>query len=134
MALTPETLVASYDSLDSRSDPPALHGLGSVDWCGVGHAHGRAKDVPALLRALVSDEPDHRDFALQLLFETIWHQGTIYQATAQTIPFLYNLLEADGPHDKAGVACLLATIAEARPSFAGCEGDPKEDRIVARHS
>lgn len=129
MALTPETLVSCNNSVGAFSDPPALQELGSVEWSAVSHAHGHANDVPALLRALVSDESDHRGFALQLLFETIWHQGTIYQATAQTIPFLYNLLEADGPHDKAGVACLLASIAEGRPSFAACEGDPKETEL-----
>ena len=83
--------------------------------------------MPALLRALVSDEPDHREFACQLLFETIWHQGDVYEATPLVIPFLYNLLETDGSHDKEAIAHLLATIADGHPPKSSrCEGNSKE--------
>lgn len=125
-ALTPDVLISYYETVDPAFDPPPLRDLKSVDWSSLTHAHGKATDVPALLRALMSDEPDHRDFALQLLCETIWHQGDIYEATAATVPFLYNLLEADGPHDKASIAHLLAMIADGLPPFARCEGNPKE--------
>ena len=123
MELTPETLVALYQSVP---DPPPLRGLRGVDWSAVRHAHGPATDTPALLRALMSDNKRHRRFACQLLFETIWHQGNIYTATVPAIPFLYNLLETDGPHDKGAIAHLIATIANGEPSFAMCEGNPQE--------
>jgi hypothetical protein len=74
----------------------------------------------------MSDNKRHRRFACQLLFETIWHQGNIYTATVPAIPFLYNLLETDGPHDKGAIAHLIATIANGEPSFAMCEGNPQE--------
>jgi NAD-dependent oxidoreductase involved in siderophore biosynthesis len=123
MEVTPAKLVALYES---APDPPPLHGLPSVDWSAVGHAHGPATDTPALLRALMSADEDHREFACELLFETIWHQGNIYAATATAVPFLYNLLEADGPHDKQAIAHLVATIADGEPSFAMCDGNPEE--------
>jgi hypothetical protein len=62
------------------------------------------------------------------LLQTIWHQGTIYSATAAVIPFLYNLLEQEGlqDHEKIMVAMILATIADGRPGFAHCENNPSE--------
>src|SRR5262249_37515231 len=109
------------------SAPPllALAGLDQLDWSAVRDAYGPATDTPALLRALVSVNPDHREFASELLHQTIWHQGNVYSATAAAIPYLYNLLEADGPQDKKAIAGLLALIADGQPSFAHCETDPK---------
>jgi hypothetical protein len=72
----------------STPDPPALAGLGAVDWSAVEHAHGPATDVPALLCAAVSHDPDHRGFAWPLLCETVWHQGTVYPASATVVPLL----------------------------------------------
>jgi hypothetical protein len=66
------------------------------------------------LRAAVSDDPDDRQFAIQLLFETIWHQGTVWEATADTVPFLYRALEADETPEKQALAHLLATIADCQ--------------------
>jgi hypothetical protein len=102
-----------------RTDPAALKGLHTVDWSTVSHAHGPAIDIPSLFRALVSDNSDHRNFACQLLFETIWHQGCVYEATAPVVPVLYELLATEGPQDKAAIAHLLATIADGSPAFAG---------------
>ncbi|MCZ2343506.1 MAG: hypothetical protein LC104_17190, partial [Bacteroidales bacterium] len=99
-------------------DPPALTGLGDVDWCAVTHAHGPATDVPALLRAAVSDDPDHRDFAWDLLFETVWHQGTVYPASATVVPFLYQLLEADEVPDRSMAALMCASIADGHSGLA----------------
>jgi hypothetical protein len=96
---------------DPALDPPALRGLDRVTWAAVGHAHGKATDVPVLLRAAAADEPDARELAFDLLYETIWHAGTVYDATPLVVPFLYRLLEADETPDKQRVAGLLATIA-----------------------
>jgi hypothetical protein len=96
---------------DPALDPPAFVGLGQVDWSAVKHAHGKATDVPVLLRAAASDDPDAREEAFELLSETIWHQGTVYSATPLVVPFLYRMLEADETPEKVPVALLLATIA-----------------------
>lgn len=94
----------------SAPDPPALRGLGEVDWSAVRHAYGPAVDTPALLRAFVSDVPAHRLAARRDLFNTIWHQGTVYEATATAVPFLYRLLEADDIPNKSHIADLIATV------------------------
>ncbi len=123
--MTPEELVALYEPRDSVPHLSALHGLDDIDWSILKDAYGPANKVPALLRAFVSGHPDHQKWAAEGLFQTIWHQGNVYTATAAVIPFLYNLLEADGRHDKTVVAHLLATIAEGEPSFVHCEHDAK---------
>jgi hypothetical protein len=124
--MTPDDLVALYRSPYSAPPVLALAGLDQVDWSALGDAYGPATDIPALLRALVSGDPDHREFACSLLHQTIWHQGNVYSATAAAIPFLYNLLEADGPQDNGAIADLLALIADGQPPFLHCETDPKE--------
>jgi hypothetical protein len=48
--------------------------------------------------------------ALQKLFGNIWHQGTVYEATAPAVPFLVELL-ASPRADRAGVLELLGLIA-----------------------
>jgi hypothetical protein len=118
----------------SAPDPPWLPGLSAVDWSAVKHAHGPATDIPALLRAAVSDDPDHRDFAWQLLAETVWHQGTVYSASATVVPFLYRLLEADGVSDPWQAAQLLADIADGRSYLAVHATTPETVAIHERIS
>jgi hypothetical protein len=114
MAVSRKYLARLRRPSDPARDLPALRGLDQVDWAALEHAHGRATDVPVLLRAAGCDDPHARDLAFELLSETIWHQGTVYPATAPAVPFLYRLLEADEARDKTRVALLLATIADGQ--------------------
>ncbi len=108
--------------------------MGDVDWSAVSHAHGAATDVPALLRAVMSDDPDHRDFGWQLLAETVWHQGTVYPASAMVVPFLYRLLETDGVPDQWEAAQLLACIADGHSYLAVHATTPESVAIHERIS
>lgn len=125
--MTVDDLIAQYRSPYSAPPLLALAGLDEVDWSAVSDAYGPATGIPALLRAAVSDNPDHREFAYELLYQTIWHQGNVYSATATAIPFLYNLIEADGPHDKEAIAGLIVAITDGQPSFSHCETDPQAE-------
>jgi hypothetical protein len=69
-------------------DPFAGLDFEAVDWAGLTHAYGSAEDVPALIRSLVSPDADERSEALDGLFGSICHQGTVYSASAPAIPFL----------------------------------------------
>ena len=134
MGMSPAELADLYRS---DPDPAPLQGLRTVDWSAVEDAYGPANDVPALLRALMSWDSAHREAASRILHTTIWHQGNVYSASAAAIPFLYNLLEEDGPQDKADVAGLIALIADGRPPFIDCPDDPTEAarwRDILRHS
>lgn len=91
-----------------------LSGLDRVDWSRLRHAYGAAVDVPGLIRALVDpgsadaetkatarrERKSVFDVACWELWGNVFHQGTVYQASAPTIPFLVEILR-DGPrrHD-----------------------------------
>ncbi|MDP9311003.1 MAG: hypothetical protein M3R24_08950 [Chloroflexota bacterium] len=124
--LTPERLITQYATPNPILDAMLLPGLNSIAWSAFEHAHGEASDVPALLRAILSPIEHHRDFAFQLLFETVWHQGTVYSASAVTAPFLIGLLTNDATPDKASVLQLLAALAEGHSYLAVHERTPEE--------
>ncbi len=89
-----------------------LDNLDEIDWSSLTHAHGEATDVPGLLRSLESTDPKVREESIEELFGNIWHQGTVYTATAAAVPFLYELLTARAVEDKPSIAHLLACIAD----------------------
>lgn len=88
-----------------------LEALDAIDWGALEHAHGDAADVPDLIRSLLSDDADERMDAITFLHETIWHQGTVYTASAAVVPFLYELLIHRDVQDKGGIVSLLGCIA-----------------------
>lgn len=88
-----------------------LSGLSSVNWAKLTHAYGVATDVPDLIRALGSKRSRDRHEALDALAGNIWHQGSIYQATAFAVPFLVELLAEPAVEGKDGILELLAYIA-----------------------
>ncbi len=101
-----------------------LEGLDRIDWSQLSHAYGPATDVPGLLRALASEpaeereeseesdeEPGEHEEALEALGCSIWHQGTVYGATAPTVPFLIELVEEPSVPARAELLYLLQLIA-----------------------
>jgi hypothetical protein len=113
--MTPEELLAKYQSV--HPDIAALAGLSEIDWSSLHHAHGKATDFPILLSAALSQVENDREFALRLLHETIWHQGTIYQATSYTVPFIVNLIQSPDVPNQVDFAYLLASIARGKGYF-----------------
>lgn len=88
-----------------------LETLDSVPWNELGHAYGEATDVPDLIRALASPEPEVSKNAIGRLWSTVIHQGTVYSSTASVVPFFCELLEAPDVQNKTGLLDYLATIA-----------------------
>ena len=70
-----------------------LDGLDDIDWAGLSHAYGSAADVSGQLRALPTEtgDPWADDAPLSALFGSLYHQGTVYEATAAAVPFLVEL-------------------------------------------
>src|SRR4051794_16456277 len=59
-----------------------LEHLDEIDWDGLTHAYGNAGDIPELIRALASRDPDDRENAIDALYDALCHQVcTIYEAT-----------------------------------------------------
>ncbi len=88
-----------------------LNGLDRVSWAGLTHAYGPADDVPDLLRDLVSPDAARRRGALGELNGNIYHQGTIYEATAYAVPFLLEVLTAPECDEQPQLLHLLSSIA-----------------------
>lgn len=110
--LTPKKLVSLYKRPRPDIEEAILTKMPTVDWAAVEHAYGPATDITALLRALLSPDEFHRDCALRLLFETVWHQGTVYEASAPTALCLIQLLQHEQTPDKPGILHLLGSLAE----------------------
>ena len=87
-----------------------LEGIDNVNWSKISHAYGPASDVPAQLRALAFGDEQERKRALHALHGNIWHQHTIYEATAFAIPFLVELVQNQMPAQEE-VLSLVALIA-----------------------
>ncbi|MFS8095646.1 hypothetical protein LFM09_00745 [Lentzea alba] len=87
-----------------------LNGLDQVNWARLTHAYGPADDVPDLIRALVSPDAAARKKALWKLNGNIYHQGTIYEATAFAVPFLLEVLTAPECDEQPQLLSLLTSI------------------------
>lgn len=88
-----------------------LETLDSIPWSELGHAYGEAGEVPDLIRALASPEPDMYQGAIDRLWYTVIHQGTVYSSTASVVPFFCELLEAPDVQNKPELLHYLAAIA-----------------------
>lgn len=93
-----------------------LENLDTIDWRNLHHAYGPANDVPDLIRALVSNDEEERQSAIFELYGNIWHQDTVYEATAYAVPFLIELLESERAQDKDEILGLLAALANGSSS------------------
>jgi hypothetical protein len=87
-----------------------LNELDQVDWARLTHAYGAADDVPDQIRDLVSPDAERRQKALWELHGNIYHQGTIYEATAYAIPFLLEVLTAPECDEQPQLLSLLTSI------------------------
>jgi hypothetical protein len=87
-----------------------LADLASVPWRSLEHAYAAAHDTPHHLRVLLADDDRLRSDALDLLGESLLHQGTTYPATAPAMRFMRRL--ASDPR-VPGRAALLDMLAAA---------------------
>ncbi|MDX8053453.1 hypothetical protein SK571_29100 [Lentzea sp. BCCO 10_0798] len=87
-----------------------LNGLDQVDWARLTHAYGPAGDVPDQIRGLMSPDADRRRKSLWELNGNIYHQGTIYEATAYAVPFLLEVLTAPECDEQPQLLSLLSGI------------------------
>lgn len=67
-----------------------LVSLEEIDWSSVQACYGPATSVPMLLDQLASPSPDERSRAIDELWGCLCHQGTVYEASATAVPFLFD--------------------------------------------
>ena len=61
----------------------------AIDWSTVQACYGPATAVPSLLSQLASPSARERSGAIGELWGCLCHQGTVYEASALAVPFLY---------------------------------------------
>ncbi len=93
-----------------RYSAPVLDGLDDVGWAERSHAYGSAADIPVLLRQAASDGDAARE-AISALYGTLFHQGTVYPATAAAVPFLAELAQW-GPSCRSEFCWMLGMMAD----------------------
>ncbi|MBO0789732.1 MAG: hypothetical protein J2P36_02130 [Ktedonobacteraceae bacterium] len=96
-----------------------LENLDRVPWHRLTHAYGKANDVPALIKALASPQRETWEQALNELYQIIWHQYTVYQATSFAVPFFIELLQHEVTQCRAELLLFLSDLA------IGCSDDKK---------
>ena len=107
-----------------------LKGLDDVDWASIRHAYGPASDVPDLLRALVSDNLTVREQAHYKLMSSIVHQGTVYEASVEAIPFLVQLVDSPLVDNEAPLNLLQYIPLGGLDSPELCEQTREKLRII----
>jgi hypothetical protein len=102
-----------------------LEGLNKVDWQNVRHCSGPADNIPKLLQDLLSIDKKTQSSAILQLFDNIWHHGTVYEAAAQAVPFLYEILENPFCSERFSIVWLLGAIAHRNSDHPEHRSDKK---------
>ncbi|MFE5394119.1 hypothetical protein ACFQ9U_06090 [Streptomyces sp. NPDC056568] len=117
-APTPEPSTQRTDPAKPPSGPPRtapLAGLDGVPWTDIQDSSGSAAAIPRLLRKVASGDPDTARVALDDLRKRICQYGfVVEQATAATVPFLWELAQWPQVNCRAQIIQLLKNIADAR--------------------
>jgi hypothetical protein len=86
-----------------------LENLEKIEWATLEDAYGPSTRTPGLIRALTSTSKSKRDKAASELYSTIYHQGTIYAASVEAVPFLLEIVASkDVPHRAPALEILQA--------------------------
>ncbi|MFF1795374.1 HEAT repeat domain-containing protein [Kitasatospora sp. NPDC058263] len=109
-------------------------GADHIDWSSMGHAYGPADDVPLWLEQMASPDSVVREKAFSSFYNSALHQGSVYESTVASLPFLATLANDSGTPDRAAVVGLLVSIGRSaleRLSFVDEDGlsnyDPSVD-------
>jgi hypothetical protein len=95
--------------------------LSQVPWSDLTRAYGAAVDTPEHLLALLADDPEERRRAVDALWPSICHQGTVYEASCAVVPFLIRIMREGPPDGRQSVLYLLAGLAH-RDTYAHRNG------------
>lgn len=85
--------------------------LDSPKWNELQAAYGSAKEVPEMLKLLYTNPTD--EDALNDLWSSLCHQGTIYSASIPAVPHLVSTVVNSTLEDRIGPLLLAGAIAES---------------------
>ncbi|WP_416982088.1 hypothetical protein [Streptomyces sp. T028] len=99
----------------TKSTPPPLKDLGHVPWPEIQDTTGSAAGIPALLTTVARGDAETAGSALGQLRRRICRYGFVVdQATAATVPFLWELARLPQVTCRVAILRLLKSIADAR--------------------
>jgi hypothetical protein len=109
-----------------------LRRVEAVAWGELRHAGGAASNVPQILAALLSHEPDVAEEGLGEFVQHLLHQGSLYPATAVAVSFVAAMVSVDAlPHPIPVVTVLAEALGAAREALsAGSVSLPRARRVV----
>jgi hypothetical protein len=90
-----------------------------VAWEALSHAYGPAGDLPEILAAAGSSDEQEALDAVERLFSSVYHQGSVYPASAAVVPFVTELVLGPGTHHRALLLALLGGMADPRQADGG---------------
>ncbi len=85
--------------------------LDDIPWATLHHAYGTAEDTPTHLRAMCDPDDDVFEQAMEALWASICHQGSIYEASYYVIPFLVEILDEAPESRRERLLMFLAELA-----------------------
>jgi hypothetical protein len=91
--------------------------LDDIAWSSLSHAYGPAGDVPPLLLAASVGTDEVRGLAWWELWGNVHHQGTVYEATLPSVPFIDAIAQWHGHQDRVQAIAFLRQIALADGTF-----------------
>jgi hypothetical protein len=87
--------------------------LDRIPWYEFEHAYGSAFDVPKELRRLTSTDSAVQRGAMERLYGTIYHQGSLYPATVPAVLPLLRILANPAIERRTEIARLFRAITES---------------------
>jgi hypothetical protein len=94
-----------------------LDDLDRIPWSTLQHAYGGAGDVPNLLRAMSSSDPDKREWAEDMLDMGPFHQGSLYSCTPFVVRVLLQLVQEEKTPETAWILEYVSQIADVALSY-----------------
>ena len=124
-----EEIIAQYEVKNPSIDNTILEGINDIDWSKL-NGMGDEADIPALLRATLSDRIIIREKAFEFLMEHIEHQGLVFEVTYYVVPLLINMLLHKQSPDRALIIVALWSVArDCEDVAAGSDDDEVYKRV-----
>ena len=86
--------------------------MDTTDWSKLSHAYGAADDIPGHIEDLQSGDPQRIDNAIGSFWDKIIHQGSVYSASAPSVPYIGQSLPDLPPEQQEAALDLLAALAQ----------------------
>lgn len=112
------SVVTSQQDIQKHVDAATsivLEGIDDIDWASKSHAYGSAAEVPSWIKALQYPDTSNRSAAISQLEDNLVHQGSRWEATPLTIPFLLKLATDPLTPNREDILELLVDLAVGDP-------------------